>query len=144
MSPRAACRLESLEFGTVSDYVAGKVDWMAAGLPTVRSDTTERRALDVLDSSPLTCSVGELVAEVAQRGGPGAAFVVVDGGIVAGRLVLDGSGLDRRVEDVMQVGPTTVRAHEPLGPLLERMRAHHVHEMIVSTPEGKLLGVVRD
>ena len=34
MSPRAACRLESLGFGEVYDYVAGKLDWMAAGLPT--------------------------------------------------------------------------------------------------------------
>ena len=33
MSPRAAWRLESLGFGDVYDYVAGKVDWMAAGLP---------------------------------------------------------------------------------------------------------------
>ena len=36
MSPRAAWRLESLGFARVYDYVAGKADWMAAGLPTER------------------------------------------------------------------------------------------------------------
>ena len=34
MSPRAAWRLESLGFGEVYEYGGGKLDWMAAGLPT--------------------------------------------------------------------------------------------------------------
>lgn len=33
MSPRAAWRLEGLGFSPVYDYVPGKVDWFAAGLP---------------------------------------------------------------------------------------------------------------
>ena len=33
MSPRAAWRLESLGFTAVYDYVAGKADWFARGLP---------------------------------------------------------------------------------------------------------------
>ncbi len=33
MSPRAAWRFESLGGTRVYDYVAGKVDWFAAGLP---------------------------------------------------------------------------------------------------------------
>src|SRR5712691_518454 len=36
MSPRAAWRLERLGFTPVYDYALGKVDWMAAGLPSVR------------------------------------------------------------------------------------------------------------
>ena len=47
-----------------------------------------------------------------------------------------------RVEDVMESGPTTVRGHEPLIPLLERMARRQVDEVIVTTPEGELLGVV--
>jgi CBS domain-containing protein len=43
----------------------------------------------------------------------------------------------------MDVGPVTVRANEPLEPLLERMASHGVAEMVVTTPEGRLLGVVR-
>jgi|SRR5215208_7364169 len=33
MSPRAAWRLEGLGFSEVYDYVPGKADWFAAGLP---------------------------------------------------------------------------------------------------------------
>jgi CBS domain-containing protein len=43
----------------------------------------------------------------------------------------------------MEPGPATVRPHEPLPPLLERMARRQVEEMIVTTPEGELLGMVR-
>ncbi|MGQ0577169.1 MAG: hypothetical protein ACT4RN_23650, partial [Pseudonocardia sp.] len=33
MSPRAACRLATLGFTQVYDYVPGKVDWLARNLP---------------------------------------------------------------------------------------------------------------
>ena len=33
MSPRAAWRLEGLGFERVYDYVPGKADWFASGLP---------------------------------------------------------------------------------------------------------------
>lgn len=144
MSPRAAWRLESLGFASVHDYVTGKVDWMAAGLPTVRANTTERRAMDVMDPSPPTCSPDDLLGDVAGRMTDGRALIVVDHGIVAGRIrTHDVADHDRRAGEVMEIGPTTVRAHEPLEALLDRMKTHHVHEMIVTTPEGTLLGVVR-
>src|SRR6266851_66135 len=44
MSPRAAWRLESLGFGEVYDYVAGKLDWMAAGLRTEGTNAAHPRA----------------------------------------------------------------------------------------------------
>lgn len=43
----------------------------------------------------------------------------------------------------MEPGPATVRAHEPLAPLLERMGHRGVDEGIVTTPEGELLGVIQ-
>jgi CBS domain-containing protein len=46
------------------------------------------------------------------------------------------------VEEVMEPAPTTVRAHEPLAPLLERMARRGVAEVIVTTPQGELLGVL--
>ena len=33
MSPRAACRLDTLGFEHVYDYLTGKYDWLARGLP---------------------------------------------------------------------------------------------------------------
>jgi hypothetical protein len=48
MSPRAACRLTQLGFAPVYDYTLGKVDWIAAGLPTVRAGQPSRRVLDAV------------------------------------------------------------------------------------------------
>jgi CBS domain-containing protein len=120
MSPRAACRLEVFGFSTVYDYVLGKTDWMGAGLPTVRADTSLRELPN------------------------GRSVVVVSGertviGQISSRQSRDEPGV---AADGLQPGPTTVRAHEPLFPLLERMAKAHVTEMLVTTPEGRLLGVV--
>ena len=38
---------------------------MAAGLPTVRADTSERRALDAADRDPPTCRPDDRVADIA-------------------------------------------------------------------------------
>lgn len=76
---------------------------------------------------------------------PGATLVVVnEQRIVLGRLRAGTAGAsgETRVEEVMEAGPTTVRAHEPLVPLLERMARCQLDEVIVTTPEGVLLGVV--
>lgn len=127
-------------FRAVYDYTLGKSDWMAAGLPTVRADGTTPRALDVADRHPLTCAPDDSLGELPPR-----RLVVVTGAeaVVLGRIGLDRSGDPRRrAEDVMRPGPTTVRADEPLEPLLERMRRADVAEMIVTSPEGRLLGVV--
>jgi CBS domain-containing protein len=145
MSPRAAWRLEGLGYGPVYDYAAGKVDWMAAGLPTIRADASERRALDAADRHPPTCRPDELVSEVAARQ-PGATVVVInERRIVLGRYWPGRASADAlsRIGEVMEPGPTTVRAHEPLAALLDRMARRHVKEIIVTTPEGELLGVVR-
>jgi CBS domain-containing protein len=141
MSPRAAWQLEHLGFGPVYDYVSGKVDWMAAGLSTTRADASERRALDVADRVAVTCSPTMPVADLPAR----QSVIVVNGaGIVLGRVgPRPGEERYGTVEEIMRPGPTTVRANEPLDPLLERMRARGVTEMIVTTPEGRLLGVVR-
>jgi hypothetical protein len=140
MSPRAACRLEVFGFSTVYDYVLGKTDWMGAGLPTVRADASETRAIDVVDREPPTCSTDTSLRELPN----GRSVVVVSGdrtviGRISSRQSRDEPGV---AADVLQPGPTTVRAHEPLLPLLERMAKAHVTEMLVTTPEGRLLGVV--
>jgi CBS domain-containing protein len=44
--------------------------------------------------------------------------------------------------EVMQPGPTTVRAHEDLDATRQRMNEHHVAHLLVTTPDGTLIGVV--
>lgn len=138
MSPRAAWRLERLGF-TVHDYAAGKVDWLAAGRPTVRAEPAPPRALDAADRDPPTCAPDTPVHELAKH----PVLVVNDQQIVLGRVRATDHPGDVTAEEVMEPGPTTVRAHEPLDGLLDRMRHRHVDEIVVTTPEGRLLGVVR-
>jgi CBS domain-containing protein len=148
MSPRAAWRLERLGFGPVHDYAWGKVDWLAAGLPTEGEGKRERRAVDVMEE-PLTCpptaKVSDAVERAREAGAPNV-LVKNEDGILLGRLRLDSDAEvepDQTVEAVMEPGPVTVRANEPLDPLLERMAKRGVTEVVVTTPDGRLLGVVR-
>src|SRR5207244_7874768 len=73
------------------------------------------------------------------------ALVVTRGGILLGRLrkaVLDGDP-NTTVEEVMEPGPSTVRPDEPLAEIVDRLRARDLQTAVVTTPEGRLLGVLR-
>ncbi len=144
MSPRAAWRLDQLGFTQVYDYVAGKADWLAAGLPTERQPGGETRALEVADRNPPTCRPEETLGVVAARTVRARVVVLNDAGVVLGLLTDDELRGDPEttVEQVMQPGPATVRAHEPREAILNRMREHNLAEIIVTTPEGTLLGVL--
>ena len=135
MAPRAACRLEALGFSDVMIYRGGKSDWSAAGLPTERA-AVELRAGDVMHAAP-TCSPSDPLADVHEE-----SVVVDEGGVIVGRV--KAGQLDRdsalRVEEVMTPGSTTVRADEPLQALVERMAKGDVPSILVSDPEGVLLG----
>jgi CBS-domain-containing membrane protein len=148
MSPRAACRLELLGFTRVYDYVAGKADWLAHGLPTEGTQAQVPRAKDVLRSDAVTARpeepVGQVVARVA-RSPYGFALVVANDGTLLGRLrkaVLDADPAARAVE-AMEAGPSTVRADRPLAELAERLRSRGLRTAVVTAPDGRLLGVVR-
>ena len=148
MSPRAACRLEALGFPHVYDYVAGKADWLARGLPREGEKAAERRALDLVVDDVVTSGVDEPVAAVRKRVAAsryGFAFVVSPGRVLLGRLrraALEGDG-ERTAEEAMEAGPSTIRADKALEPLAERMRTRELTSLPVTTPDGELLGVVR-
>jgi predicted transcriptional regulator len=148
MSPRAACRLELLGFTQVYDYVAGKADWLAHGLPTEGEQAQVPRAKDVLRRDVVTADPEEPVGVVAARVAPspyGFALVVADDGTLLGRLrkaVLEADP-SARAEQVMEVGPSTIRADRPLAELAERLRRRELRTAVVTTPEGRLLGVVQ-
>jgi CBS domain-containing protein len=146
MSPRAAWRLEALRYGEVYDCAAGKSDWMAGVLRTEGNVAGRPRVADVMDPAPATCSPAEPVAEVVARVAPTEAqlcVVVNEGGVVRGRLRFDrvDPGDARPAEEVME-RPTTVRADADPAETIERMRRRGATSLIVSTPDGVLLGVV--
>src|SRR4051794_14235461 len=115
MSPRAACRLEALGFSEVYDYTAGKADWLARALPTEGQKAGERRAHHLVVDDVVTCALGDQVSPVAERVMASRyrfAFVVSPGRVLLGRLrraALEASG-ESRAEDVMEPGPSTIRA----------------------------------
>ena len=63
---------------------------------------------------------------------------------VVGMLRADriSAGEQAPAAEVMQPGPSTVRAHEDLDATRQRMNEHHVAHLLVTAPDGTLLGVV--
>jgi hypothetical protein len=130
MSPRAACRLQLLGFTQIYDYVAGKADWLAHGLPTEGEQAQVPRAKDVLRRDVVTAGPEEPVGVIAARvaGSPyGFALVVAKDGTLLGRLrkaMLDADPT-ARAEQVMEAGPSTIRAAGRVGRAAPPPRAAH-------------------
>ena len=146
MSPRAAWRLESLRFPQVYEYAAGIADWLAYGLPTEGRDADTPRAGQTARRDVPTCSLRERVGEIRDRvaaAGWDECLVVNDQRVVLGRL--RGSALEAPAETmteaIMEPGPTTTRPDEPLTKLVPRLRDKHVERIIVTTPDGRLVGI---
>ncbi|MGP4043893.1 CBS domain-containing protein [Streptomyces sp. 2A115] len=147
MSPRAAARLEQLGFREVYDYVPGKADWLAAGLPREGQAASTPMAGDVADPNVPTCTVDQqiddavdMLDETGRRVG-----VVVDAEqVVVGLLHHEDVAArpEGTVGDAMRSGPATVRADEPPAPLLERMRRSGTGAIPVTDPEGRLIGLL--
>src|ERR671931_1346666 len=111
MSPRAACRLETLGFEQVFDYVAGKADWLARGLPREGEKASERRAGELARDDVVTVGLDERVGEIRPRveASPyGFAFVTSPEGTLLGRLrraALQGDPT-ATAGDLMEPGPS--------------------------------------
>ena len=67
MSPRAACRLETLGFDKVYDYVPGKVDWLAHNLPSDGDHADRLTAGRLVRADVPTVSLAEDLASVQAR-----------------------------------------------------------------------------
>ncbi|MGH2731202.1 MAG: CBS domain-containing protein [Actinomycetota bacterium] len=144
MSPRAAWRLESLGFRNVFDYAAGKSDWKARGLPTEGEGASEARPGSIARRVP-TCRVDDRLGDVKTRvGNDGMCIVTTENGVVLGRLRAKQLAADPEslVGDVMEDGPTTVHYDESLPGLAERMAERNVRAVVVTDPDGKLIGVM--
>src|SRR5919198_5958953 len=147
MSPRAAWRLETLGFEQVHDYVGGKADWLAHGLPREGERAAVPYAGELADTDPPTCALSDTVADVrAALDGSGYGFclVVNDGRIVLGRVrrsMIEGVEPTRAVEGVMEAGPSTVRFDMAARDLVQRLAKRDLKTAVVTTPEGRLVGV---
>lgn len=149
MSPRAACRLELLGFERVYDYVPGKSDWLARGLPTEGEAASRPRVGAFARNDFVACRLDDRVAEVRSRVEEslyGFALVTSDGGTLLGRLrtsAIDRADADAVAESLMEPGPSTVRPDVEASELAARLADAELHTAIVTSPEGRLIGVVR-
>ncbi len=157
MSPRAACRLESLGFTQVYDYTTGLADWTANGLPTegkkagvLREGVVCRdalRARAAVRTDIITCRLLDTLGSVTERlksAGQRQCVVTSEDGVVLGRLrgrALEGDP-DASVEAVMESGPSTIRPDVSLAEFTEHMRDRNVGSVLVTTSTGHLIGVL--
>ena len=148
MSPRAAARLEAMGFADVHDYVAGKSDWLAAGFERAGTLAAVPTAVDAAEREVPTCRLDEpleVVRERVRAAGWSVCVVVDERGVVLGLLgreALEG-GERGPAEAAMTEGPTTVRPNRPLDELRERMERHDLHHLLVTSSNGRLVGIVR-
>jgi CBS domain len=148
MSPRAACRLDTLGFEHVYDYTTGKADWLARGLPREGDKASEPRAIDYARTDAVTCQPHERIAAIRSRAEAspyGFAFVTTPHGVLLGRLRKDALEGDPEAmaEAVMEPGPSTVRADARPAELRERLQRRDLTTAVITDPDGRLLGVVR-
>jgi hypothetical protein len=148
MSPRAACRLDTLGFAHVFDYMPGKVDWLARGLPREGEKAAEPRAVDYARRDVVTCALHDpagAVREAIEASPYGFALVLDAAGVLLGRLrrsAIDAAD-DGSAEALMEPGPSTVRADAAPDRLRERLERGGLQTAVVTDPDGRLLGVAR-
>ncbi len=147
LSARAGARAEGLGVSVVYRYTGGISDWRAAGLPVEGRDANVLLAGTVARRDVPTARISDQVGDVADRVGPYRtdAVVVVDDdrvvlGLLPGRALRDRGLL---VAEALQDAPVTVRADEPLHELAALMVKHDLASVLVTDPDGRLLGTAR-
>jgi CBS domain-containing protein len=147
MAPRAAARLETLGFTDVYEYKAGKLDWMAAGLPTEGENSLHPRAGDAARKDVPVCRLTDRLGDVSERvkaAGWDAAVVVDEDRVVLGLLRSKelAKDADLRIEDAMRPGPSTSRPYVSLHEMAHHMEEHNLDNAPVTTSDGKLVGLL--
>lgn len=134
-------------FRDIHEYTAGKLDWLAAGLPTEGENSQRPRASTAARKEVPTCRPDELLGDVRKRAGAAGwdAAVVVDekevvlGLLRAGELEQE-AGL--RVAEAMRPGPSTFRPYVPIKEMADYMTEHDLESAPVTTSDGKLVGLL--
>ena len=131
------------------DYVHGKADWLAAGLPTEGTNAERPTASDVARSDVPTCRLDEPVDEVRARvaeAGWDTCVVVNDDdrvvfGILRARELAKPS--DEPIERAMQPGPSTFRPNVSIEEMAAFMSKHDLVNSPITTSDGRLVGLLR-
>jgi CBS domain-containing protein len=138
-----------LDFDNVCDYLAGKQDWLAYGLP-IEGELAEAVTVGqiALREVPV-CRLEDKLSELAQRLLPGRlseCVVVNEPGVVLGLLrksMWEGAANGVTVEQAMEPAPITFRPYVRRDEIISYMEKKQMVAALVTTADGKLLGIVR-
>jgi len=133
-------------FERVYDYEDGKRDWGSFGLPREGKKAQEPSGGDLARRDVPICLLEDDLRQVRQRvraSGWETCMVVNEHGIVLGRLGRKAlrADSDQTVEEAMTEGPSTVRPSIAGSALLQRMIDNELTSFVVTTADGKLVGV---
>jgi len=134
-------------FEQVFDYEDGKRDWGSFGLRREGTMAEKPSAGDVARRDVPTCELDGDLGEVRKRvrdAGWDTCLVVTYHGVVLGRIgrrALAGEDAST-IEEAMSDGPSTVRPSIAINALLKRMDDRKLNTFPVTTPDGKLVGLV--
>jgi CBS domain-containing protein len=147
MSPQAAWRLEGIGFEKVYDYVPGKADWFASGLPKEGRLASVPTIGDAARRDVPTCAPAEKIGAVRERVrkvGWDRCVVVSKERVVLGLLREKELACDPEAfaEEVMRNGPATLRPNEPVGKIAKRMRERRASSVLVTSSDGRLVGLL--
>jgi CBS domain-containing protein len=147
MAPRAAARLETMGFREVYRYRGGKLDWMAAGLPTEGTNALHPRAGDAARKDVPVCGLRERLGDVRNRAaaaGWDAAVVIDPERVVLGLLRSKelNKDADMPIEQAMRPGPSTFRPYVSIKEMADFMVEHDLENSPVTTSDGRLVGLL--
>src|SRR6202158_5233458 len=131
MAPRAAARLESLGFDKVYQYKAGKLDWLAAGLPTEGTNSDCPRAGDASRKDMVVSGLKDRLGEVRDRAKAAGWDVVV---VIDDQRVLLAVWRSRQlvmhpnltVDQPMRPGPSTCRPYVSTKEMTDFLAGHNL------------------
>jgi CBS domain-containing protein len=124
------------------------MDWFASGGPRAGREAVAARAGDIARGDVPTCRPDERCGDIAARVRAGGSFLCVvldDERVVLG--LLDTAALEREPDalaaDAMRAAPTTIRPHVLLQDTLTSMTARRRDQVLVTTSDGRLIGLLR-
>ena len=135
-----------LGFADVYDYVPGKVDWLAHNLEVDGDDPEPTTVGGLMRDDVVRCAPTDHVTDVRgsiEYSPYPFALVTTAGGVVLGRVrasMLDPSS-EVPVWDIAEPGPKTFRPHASAERVARQLAEKDLRWAIVTTPEGRLLGV---
>lgn len=134
-------------FSQIYDYVTGKLDWLAAGLPTEGTNAQSPRAKDAARRDVPTCRMDERLSDVRERvssAGFTACVVVNEEHVVLGllRAAELGADPDLSIEKAMRPGPSTFRPYISIDYLAKYMVERDLVNSPITTSDGRLVGLL--